>query len=73
MNDLTASRRNEALVSGMLSKVDVELETRALVVMQCLLHERLNLGLEGAHVGLGPEVLDGFDIGDRTLATCLGD
>jgi hypothetical protein len=63
----------EGLVIGMLSEVDVELEAVALVVMQRLLHERLNLGLERPHVGLGPEVLDGFDIGDGALATGLGE
>jgi hypothetical protein len=63
----------EGLVTGMLSEVDVELEARALVVMQRLLHQRLNLGLERVHVSLGPEVLDSFNVGDRALATGLGD
>ena len=57
----------------MLSEVDVELEALALVVMQRLLQERLNLGVEATHVGLGLEVLDGLDVGDGPLATSLGE
>ena len=63
----------EGLVTGMLSEVDVELEALALVVMQRLLHQRLNLGPERPHAGLGLEVPDGFNIGDGALATGLGD
>src|SRR5437764_4444228 len=63
----------EGLVTGMLSEIDVELEALALVVMQRLLHQRLNLGLERPHVGLGLEVSNGFNVGDGALATGLGD
>ena len=64
----------EGLVtSGCLSEVDVELEALALVVMQRLLHQRLDLGLERTHEGLGPEVLDGLDVRDGALATGLGE
>jgi hypothetical protein len=55
------------------SEVDVELEALALVAMQRLLHQRLNLGVERRHVGVGLEVPDCLDIRDWALATCLGE
>ena len=53
----------------MLPKVNVELKALALVVMQRLLYQRLNLGFECPDVRLGLEVPDGFDIRDRAMAT----
>ena len=63
----------KGLVTGMLSEVDVELEALALVVMQHLVHQRLKLGLERTHVGVGSQILDGLDTRDGAVAAGLGD
>ena len=55
-----------------LPEVHVELEAVTVVVMQRLVHQRLELGRERSHISFGLQVLHGFDVGKGSLATGLG-